>query len=474
MSSTVENIHNNIIAKIAGLKKIARHFYNPKATVETVYDMEALECCADINMPTMVWCSAEHSTQDSIDYISTMRSIPTRSTTTRLINKPFCFVSSSTARYIPCAISSRPPIVHFADEQQCRERAERVCQITWETVDCCEATYGINSTAFILAFKNSPSDATYTAYIKYLIAENIIATLDACHAELKEFYSVAQESDDIDYYTQAAQLRNYTRRASRVSQFSAEFNDMLEEFRADLVAYDETACSIAVTEESDARCVCGTAYSVDQQSCEYICRKCGVSEKLYGVVFEDEQHGYQDNQRSKHGSHDPIKHCKVWLDRIQAIENKVVDPCIINSIKKKIWQDNIWADQITCATIRRVLKKIKLTAYNDHVPLIRRIITGYAPPLLTDQERRMVYMDFSLATDIYNGIKPSDKVNCPYNPYFLYRILERRINGADQLRKRQILECIHLQSHETTTEHSKIWDVIAQRMEEFRTQKAIK
>lgn len=470
MSSTVENIHNNIIAKIGCLKKIAQQFYNP-AAVECVYDMDQLECTADISIPSINWAPIEQCAQDSIDYISTMRSIPNRSQTSRMINKPFRFISSSTSRYIPCTVASRPPAVHFTDEQQCRTRAERLCQITWETADCCESTYNINSTAFILAFKNNPSDETYMAYIKYLISENIIATLDACHTELKEFYSATQDSDDAEYYLQAAGLHGQTRRATHESQFSTRFAAQLEEFRTNLIAYDETACTITVTEASDARCACGAQYSVDQQSCEYVCRKCGVSEKLYGVIFDDDQHGYQDGQRSKHSSHDPIKHCKVWLDRIQAIENKVIDQDVIDRVKKKIWQDNIWADQITCATIRRVLKKVKLTVYNDHVPLIRRIITGYAPPLLTEQERRVVYMDFSLATDIYNGIKPSDKVNCPYNPYFLYRILERRINGADQSRKKQILECIHLQSHETTTEHSKIWDVIAQRMEEYRAQK---
>ena len=213
---------------------------------------------------------------------------------------------------------------------------------------------------------------------------------------------------------------------------------------------------------------CSTPYDIDEKTCEFICKPCGKTEKMYGVVFEDEQFFYQEGQRTKHGRYDSIKHAKLWTDRIQAKESTEIPETIINTLKRRIRRDNIWIERIDCETIRSYLKQLKLTLYNNHIPLIRKIITGKEPPQFTDHELRLLYMHFSTAIQIFNKIKGVEKSNCPYHPYFIYKIVEQLLNKPSDLeRRKDILSCIHLQSRETLIENDKLWFMICDHIPEF-------
>ena len=66
-------------------------------------------------------------------------------------------------------------------------------------------------------------------------------------------------------------------------------------------------------------------------------------------------------------------------------------------------------------------------------------------------------------------IKPQKKTNCPYHPYFIYKIIEQIINkDSDKIKKAQILSCIHLQSRETLIQNDLIWGPICSRIPEFK------
>jgi len=213
---------------------------------------------------------------------------------------------------------------------------------------------------------------------------------------------------------------------------------------------------------------CKTPYDIEEKTCEFICRPCGRTEKMYGVVFEDEQFFYQEGQRTKHGKYDSIKYAKLWTDRIQARESTEIPEHVINKIKRCIRQDNIWIERLDCEIIRNYLKRLKMTNYNHHISLIHKIITGKEPPQFTDHELRLLYMYFSMVIQIFNKIKGTDKSNCPYHPYFIYKIVEQLLSKPqDQKRKKEILSCIHLQSRETLIENDKLWFLICEYIPEF-------
>lgn len=231
--------------------------------------------------------------------------------------------------------------------------------------------------------------------------------------------------------------------------------------------YEFTPVSMQYPDCKTDKCACGSSYSIESKTSEFICYSCGNTQKMYGIVFEDEQFFYQEGQRTKHGRYDPTKHCKFWVDRIQARENVDIPKKVISAIKRCIKRDNIWLDQITCPMIRTYLKSLKLTSYNDHVPYIRKLITGKEPKQLTDSELKLIFVYFSIVIQVYNQTKPDDKPNCPYHPFFIYKIIEHILQN-DHARRKDIMSCIHLQSRETLIENDKIWKRICKEIKDFK------
>ena len=222
-----------------------------------------------------------------------------------------------------------------------------------------------------------------------------------------------------------------------------------------------------VRELETPACACGNTFEIEAKTSEHKCTKCGNSEKIYGVVFEDEQFFYQEGHRTKHGKYDPTKHCKFWLDRIQAKENTDIPDKIIMAIKKCMRRDVVWLD-LSCKLVRKYLKELKHTNYNDHAPLIKKIITGKDTASLTDHECKRVYIIFSRVVQIYNRIKPDNKPNCPYHPYFIYKIIEQLLKEPEHKRRRdEILQSIHLQSRDTLIDNDNIWKPICENLEDF-------
>lgn len=186
---------------------------------------------------------------------------------------------------------------------------------------------------------------------------------------------------------------------------------------------------------------------------EMVCSLCGYAEKMYTEIYEEESVFVRDVPKS-HTKYDPIKHCKFWIERIQALVNDVrADD--LESIRDTLANNRIYKNNVSCEIIRFYLKELKLTKYNNNIPQIRKLIYGITPPPLTESELNLLYVNFVLVKTIFNEIKPVEKSNCSYHPYFIYKIIEQILPNNE--RRRLILECIHLQSQETLIENDLLW-----------------
>lgn len=243
----------------------------------------------------------------------------------------------------------------------------------------------------------------------------------------------------------------------------------LHEIHAILKIYNNSTINKNIKEVRYEMCTCSTKMDIDPVSSTLICKSCGLTKELFGTVFEDEQFYYQEGQRTKHGTYDPAKHCRFWVDRIQARETTEIPDAVIVSIKDCISRDKIKnKNHINCIQIRKYLRQTHNSKYNEHVPLIRKLITGITPPQLTDYEMQLIHIYFDKVIHIFDEIKPPKKTNCPYHPYFIYKIIEQIIiKDSDRIRKLKILACIHLQSRETLICNDVIWSPICDRISEF-------
>lgn len=208
-------------------------------------------------------------------------------------------------------------------------------------------------------------------------------------------------------------------------------------------------------------CECGTKMLIQSNTSELLCIRCGFMMSLIGSVTEENQLFAQEGNRVAHGSYDPTRHCKFWIERIQAKESTVIPQLYLDKIIKSIKKDKIEnLKSISVKQFRAYLKQNNLSKLNDHIPLIKKIITGFIPPQLNHSEQQLLFIYFDKATKTYESIKPSNKKNSLYYPFLIYKILDLIIK--DENKKNGLLSCIHLQSYETLIDNDKIWKKICE------------
>jgi hypothetical protein len=202
-------------------------------------------------------------------------------------------------------------------------------------------------------------------------------------------------------------------------------------------------------------CKCGTRMTIVPEFSELKCNGCGKIKTIYGVVFRDDQFYPQEGQKTKHGGYDPPRHYRFWIDRIQALENRVFPDDVLKKIDGVIVQDGIDRHTLNIRIMRGILKEIKCTAFNDHAALLVVLNGGPAPPRLEFQQNRKMSNRFHKAMSLYDVVVPSGG-NKPYYPYFIYKIIENEFKGnAEMLR---LLDYIHLQSRDTVVKNDKIYE----------------
>jgi hypothetical protein len=280
-------------------------------------------------------------------------------------------------------------------------------------------------------------DICFVNYQSFIRKENFLSKLDRLLTNVKKYIS----SCDLDKQT-------------------------LQNIYNILKIYNNSTIIKTIKEVVYEICNCESKMSIDANTSTLICKKCGLTNELYGTVFEDEQFYYQEGHRTKHGTYDPSKHCRIWVERIQARETTDIPDTVIQKIKNCIIRDKIKnKNQITCNQIRNYLRSVHNSKYNEHVPLIRKLITGISPPQLTDYEMQLIHIYFDKVIHIFDEIKPPEKTNCPYHPYFIYKIIEQIIDNT--IRRLKILACIHLQSRETLVHNDRLWKPICEKIREF-------
>ena len=170
---------------------------------------------------------------------------------------------------------------------------------------------------------------------------------------------------------------------------------------------------------------------------ELECPNCGICKALQGLIFTDDQFFNQEGSRSKHGNYSSSRHLSFWLSRLLTTSSKTFDQETIDSITYVIQRDSIPLANVDCTMMRSILKELKMTEYNDHVPLLVKLVTGKSPPSLSQNILRMFSVKFNRIMYFYQLInktqkkarnqeyEPSGKSsNRPYYPYFILKLCD--------------------------------------------------
>lgn len=290
----------------------------------------------------------------------------------------------------------------------------------------------------------------YNKFNIFISSNDIYGTFDNYIDYISCFIDVYKNTIidlNAQYYKNITVLKDSDKYFKRISTFIENFNKTKLIYSIDEIKYDV--------------CSCGQKMIIQADASELLCIRCGYIKTLIGTVFLDSQFFNQEGNRYKHGSYDPNRHCKFWIERIQAKENTIIEQSFIDKIEKCIKKDRIEnLKNISVKQFRMYLKQTDLTKLNDHIPLIKKMITGYIPPQLTHNELHLLFNYFDKATKTYESIKPNTKKNSLYYPFLIYKILELIID--EESRKNGLLSCIHLQSYKTLIDNDKIWKSICE------------
>ena len=297
----------------------------------------------------------------------------------------------------------------------------------------------INTLTNYYSFKGKLEEPKYIKEFFHLIcSENISSKIDDVVLQVKKILSLLKNLIEVLYLNQSLVDKIYSILRKHAFIEAIDINTKSKQKEYEL-------------------CKCGDKMTVLPSDSQLICESCGSIKKLLGTVFEDYQFYNQDGQKTKHGSYDPNRHYRFWMERIQAKENKIFPRNDLDLLEKCFERDGVKSYNINCKLMRDYLKECKLTQHNDHVPLLVKIFSGKFPPQLTLNEHRNISIKFNLIMEIYEKMRaPED--NRLYYPYFIYKICEEEFVATSE--KLEILDFIHLQSDDTLKKNDLIYQKI--------------
>lgn len=291
----------------------------------------------------------------------------------------------------------------------------------------------------------------YQRLSNYIASENVYDLSDAIMYEFDAIIVGVGNLMDIDT------IKSATRKTKKTKlKLDEDVVDVFNKLKYMIQNFRNIKLEFKPTEEMLDYCECGNIMQVMAGSSEMLCEHCGYIYELKGTVFDDIQFYSQDGTRYKHAGYEPSKHCKCWLERIQARETNTITEIQLHKIETCIKRDGITnKKRITIEQLRRYLKDSGLTELNEHVALIKRLITGIIPPQLSYAETQDITNSFSKAVKAYNIIRPSNKSNFIFYPFVTWKLIEQHV--ADFNKRKILLSFIHLQGNQTLIQNDQIW-----------------
>jgi hypothetical protein len=210
---------------------------------------------------------------------------------------------------------------------------------------------------------------------------------------------------------------------------------------------------------TDGVCECGETMNILDEISEYQCSECGITLRIEGIIFRDEQCYTVEGSKTRHNDYTSARHYREWITTIQAKESKEFDEDVLSRIAAVIASDNISLLTLNCKKMREILKdsRVGATNLNNNIPLLVKKFGGTPPPQLTFAQDKFLEVKHAAVMAIYESSVSAGK-NVPYCPYFIYKLIG--IYFSDNPEVFRLRNYIHLQSKTTVEKHDEIFEKI--------------
>lgn len=179
------------------------------------------------------------------------------------------------------------------------------------------------------------------------------------------------------------------------------------------------------------------------------CTVCGMSETTLTTM---EKPNYKDlSQDSGTYAYKRINHLTEILSQLQAKESTDIPPKIFDSILREIKKRKIDKNDLDIFRLRRILKKLSLIKYYEHVPHILQIINGKKPPNFSRKDELKIKKMFKDIQKPFAIYCPKNRKNFLNYSYVLHKFCE--LLDLDEY----ITYFPLLKNNSKLLQHDKIW-----------------
>ena len=187
-----------------------------------------------------------------------------------------------------------------------------------------------------------------------------------------------------------------------------------------------------------------------------ICNTCGASEE---ILISTEKPNYREpTQDTSTYAYKRINHLTEILSQLQAKESTDIPAEIYEEITRDLKKRKILKDTLDMFKLRKILKKLKLNKYYEHVPHILQVINQKDPPNFTREDEQKIKNMFKEIQKPFSIYCPENRKNFLNYAYVLRKFCE--LLGLDSY----IDYFPQLKNVNKLREHDKIWNKICDHM----------
>jgi hypothetical protein len=200
---------------------------------------------------------------------------------------------------------------------------------------------------------------------------------------------------------------------------------------------------------------CKTEKVLSHSDGMYICMECGDCEM---AIVDSDRPNYKDPTKDTSTyAYKRINHFNEWLNQFQAKESTEIPKDVYDSILTEINRLRITnLGVLNPDKMRKILKKLRLNKYYEHIPHIINKLNGLPPPKLSRETERQLRKMFRDIQEPFAIHKPKGRKNFISYSYILHKFCEL-------LELDEFLPCFTLlKSHEKLSQQDKVWKKICQ------------
>ena len=179
------------------------------------------------------------------------------------------------------------------------------------------------------------------------------------------------------------------------------------------------------TAQEDWRCNdCNVLLVYVKRDAQRVCPDCGKS-----TFFQEMTRGDMISQGYTPTTtylYQRLNHFKTWIKRTQGKETTTISPEITEMVKKELRKERITdMSKVDHIKIKTILKKLRKNRYYNHCVQITTMVTGKAPPQMTDQqEETLVQMFEKVQIPFEKKIKGKKRQNMLSYSFLIHKFLQ--------------------------------------------------